>query len=85
MLLKKIDKIVKIKTEITEIIKAIDDEKNDLDISDFYEDYCKSMLGFIKSKNSIWFDKLFDIISDEIYNKTTEALLKKKITMYKFT
>lgn len=44
-------KIKKIETEIYQIIKAIGDGESDSNIYDSYEEYNKSMLDFIKSKN----------------------------------
>lgn len=70
--------VKKIKVEIREIIKALEDNESYFTICDSYEDYSKSMLDFIKSKDHIWFDKLFDVIEEEIEKGAhKESLIKE--------
>ena len=71
--------VSRIKKEIKEILDAIDDGETDATICDSYEDYSISMLDFIKTKNKIWFSKLFRMISGEIDNGADEMSLRKEL------
>ena len=75
--------VSKIKKEIEEILTAINNGESDSIICDSYEDYSKSMLDFIKTKNKIWFSKLFNVITEEIDNGADEISLKKELQIKK--
>lgn len=68
-----------IKKEINEILKAINDGISDNMIYDSYEEYNKSMLDYIKSKDKIWFKGFFSMIDEELEEGANEEKLKKEL------
>jgi superfamily II DNA or RNA helicase len=71
--------IKSISSEIYDIIKAVNDGEQDYTIYDSYEEYNKSMLEFIKSKDNRWFKNLFAVINNEIKKGADEKTLKKEL------
>ena len=65
-----------IKKEIYDIIKAIKDGESDAIILDSYENYSKSMLEFIKTKDKQWFIFFFGMIDCDIKKGATCETLK---------
>ena len=71
----------KIRREINEILTAISDDTPDIMIYDAYDDYSRSMLEFIKTKNKQWFDKLFDVIDFELKQGSDEPMIKRELNI----
>jgi superfamily II DNA or RNA helicase len=65
-----------IKKEIYDIIKAIKDGETDVIILDSYENYSKSMLEFVKTKDKQWFKFFFGMIELDIKSGATCESLK---------
>jgi superfamily II DNA or RNA helicase len=68
-----------VKNEIYDIIKAIKDDETYEVILDSYEEYSKSMLDFIKSKDKQWFKFFFGLMETEINLNATKETLKNEM------
>jgi len=64
-----------IRKEIDEISDGVDDGV----IYDAYDDYSRSMLEFIKTKNKRWFIKLFNVIDYNLKHCYTEQMMKGEL------
>jgi superfamily II DNA or RNA helicase len=69
-----------VKNEIFEIKKAIQDNIDYNVIYDSYELYNKAMLDYIKSKDNLFFRKLFELIANEINKGATKEMLVKEFS-----
>ena len=72
-----------IKKELFNILKAINDDVSDSVIYDSYEDYNKSMLDFLKSRDKIWVKGLIALIKTEIANKADKNSLNEELLSYR--
>ena len=72
-----------IRKEIDEIFDAISDGVDDGVIYDAYDDYSRSMLEFIKTKNKRWFIKLFNVIDYNLKHRYTEQMMKGELNIMK--
>jgi superfamily II DNA or RNA helicase len=75
-------KIYIIEKEIYDILRAIKDDEQYSKILDSYEDYNKSMLDFLKSKDEHYFKLLFKFIISELKRDLSENELKKELLEY---
>lgn len=71
-----------VKTELFNILRAIENNETDAIILDSYDEYNKKMLDFLKSKDKIWAKKLIDSIEQKIQNDYDKDTLKEEFLKY---
>lgn len=76
-------KVKYVRKELFNVLKAIEDGHDDKIIYDSYENYNKSMLDFMKSKEKIWLKGFTKLIEEEIENGTDKESLRKELLSYK--